>query len=148
MFAATDLRTGQARWTLPITGITTPWPAGDVVYVIDKGGKIYCVSRETGQIYWVRDLGEGRLKKGRADFITKLGRGAKKARSKPIWSSPILANGKLITASDTGELVAVNAKTGLVEKSLQLGQAVLIGPIALNGTLYIVTDEAQLIALR
>ena len=148
VFAATDLRTGQARWTLPITGITTPWPAGDVVYVIDKGGKIYCVSRETGQIYWVRDLGEGRLKKGRADFITKLGRGAKKARSKPIWSSPILANGKLITASDTGELVAVNAKTGLVEKSLQLGQAVLIGPIALNGTLYIVTDEAQLIALR
>ncbi len=148
IFAATDLRTGQARWTLPITGITSPWPAGDVVYLVDKLGKAYCISRESGQIYWVRDLGEGRIKTGRADFITKLGRGSKKNRPKPIWSSPILASGKLITASDTGELVAINAKTGVVEKTIQLGQAVLIGPIAMNGTIFIATDDAQLIALR
>lgn len=148
LMAATDLRTGQPRWTLPITGITTPWPVGDVVYVIDKPGKVYCISRESGQIYWTRDLNEGRVKKGRFDFVTKMGKGAKKNAAKPLWSSPILANGKLITASDTGQLKAVNAKTGVVEKTLDLGQSVLLGPIALNGTLYIVTDEAQLIALR
>ncbi|HEX5378116.1 MAG TPA: PQQ-binding-like beta-propeller repeat protein [Phenylobacterium sp.] len=148
IFAATDLRTGQARWTLPITGITTPWPAGDVVYVIDKIGKVYCVSRETGQVYWVRDLSEGRNKKGRGAFFTGLGKGKKKNIVHPLWSSPILASGRLITASDTGEVVAINAKTGVVEKTLQLGQPVLIGPISLNGTIYIATDEAQLIALR
>lgn len=148
LLAATDLRTGQARWTLPITGITTPWPVGDVVFVVDKPGKVYCVSRETGQIYWVRDLNDGKVKKGRWDFVTKMGKGAKKNAAKPLWSSPILANGKLITVSDLGELKAVNAKTGVVEKTVQLGQPVLLGPIALNGTLYIVTDEAQLIALR
>ena len=148
LLAATDLRTGQPRWTLPITGITTPWPTGDVVYVVDKPGKVYCISRETGQIYWVRDLNEGRIKKGRWDFITKMGRGAKKNAAKPLWSSPILASGKVITVSDTGELKAVNAKTGVIEKTIQLGQPVLLGPIAMDGTLYIVTDEAQLIALR
>ncbi len=148
IFAATDLRTGQARWTLPITGITSPWAAGDVVYVVDKAGKVYCVSRETGQVYWMRDLGEGREKKSRGSFFAKLGKGKKKNVVHPLWSSPILASGKLITASDTGELVAINAKTGVVEKTVQLGQPVLIGPIALNGTIYIATDEAQLIALR
>lgn len=148
IFAATDLRTGEARWTLPITGVTTPWAAGDVVYVIDKIGKVYCVSRETGQVYWVRDLSVGRDKKTRGAFFAKLGKGKKKNVVHPLWSSPILASGKLITASDTGELVAINAKTGAVEKSIQLGQPVLIGPIAMNGVIYIATDEAQLIALR
>ena len=149
VFAATDLRTGQARWTLPITGITTPWAAGDVVYVVDKAGKVYCAARETGQVYWVRDLSVGRVKKSRGAFFSKLGKGKKgKNIVHPLWSSPILASGKLITASDAGELVAINAKTGVVEKSVQLGEPVLIGPIALNGTIYIVTDEAKLIALR
>ena len=148
LLAATDLRTGQPRWTLPITGITSPLPAGDVVYVVDKPGKVYCISRETGQIYWVRDLNEGKIKKGRWDFVTKIGRGAKKNAAKPLWSSPILASGKLITASDTGQLKAINAKTGALERTLDLGQPVLLGPIALNGVLYIVTDEAQLLALR
>lgn len=151
VFAATDLRTGQARWSLPITGVTSPWPAGDVVYVIDKLGKVYCASRETGQVYWIHDLGVGRAKIKKS-LISVPHFGKSKALPKnvvrPLWSSPILANGKLITASDSGELVAINAKTGAVEKSIQLGQPVLIGPIAMNGVIYIATDEAQLIALR
>lgn len=152
VFAATDLRTGQSRWSLPITGVTTPLPAGDVVYVVDKLGKIYCVSRETGQVYWIRDLGEGRAKGSRQLLsLPNLTTGKSKVKPnqvKPLWSSPILANGKLVLAADTGELVAVNAKTGVVEKSIKLGQTVLMGPIALNGSLYIATDQAQLIALR
>ncbi len=74
--------------------------------------------------------------------------GRKKYVSKPIWSSPILASGKLITASNQGELVALNAKTGAVEKTMNLGSGVLLGPISINNTIYIATDEAQLIALR
>ena len=151
VFAATDMRTGQARWSLPVTGVTSPWAAGDVVYVIDKLGKVYCVSRETGQVYWIHDLGVGRAKLKKS-LVSMPHFGKAKAPTKniirPLWSSPILANGKLITASDSGELVAINAKTGAEEKSVKLGQPVLIGPIALNGTLYVVTDQAQLIALR
>ncbi len=35
VMADTDLRTGNVRWQLPVAGITTPWPAGDVVFAID-----------------------------------------------------------------------------------------------------------------
>ena len=144
VFSATDLRTGQARWSLPVTGITSPWPAGDVVYVVSKSGEVICAARETGQIYWITDLGKGREKKA-GGFM---GIGKKHFSIRPVWSSPLLASNRLILAGSTGELVALNAKTGAVEKTVNLGDATLLGPIAVNGTIYVATDEAQLIALR
>ncbi|MDP3853283.1 PQQ-like beta-propeller repeat protein [Phenylobacterium sp.] len=149
VFAATDLRTGQARWTLPVTGITSPWPAGDVVYVVSKSGEVICAARESGQIYWIRDLGVGREKlRGRGFMGMSFLGGKKKYSTRPIWSSPVLASNRIVVAGTSGELVAINAKTGEIEKTVNLGAPTLIGPIAVNGTIYVVTDEAQLIALR
>ncbi len=144
VFAATDLRSGQARWSLPVTGITSPWPAGDVVYVVSKAGEVICAARETGQIYWITDLGASREEKG-GGFM---GIGGKKFTTRPIWASPLLASNRVLVAGTTGELVALNAKTGAVEKTVNLGAPVLVGPIAVGNTVYVVTDEAQLIALR
>ncbi|MDQ2860331.1 MAG: PQQ-like beta-propeller repeat protein, partial [Pseudomonadota bacterium] len=52
VLAAVDLRTGTARWTLPVSAITSPWPAGDVVFVVDDQGRVICASRESGGVYW------------------------------------------------------------------------------------------------
>jgi len=131
VFAAVDLRTGTARWTLPVSAITSPWPAGDVVYVVDDIGQVICASRESGGVYWIRDLNAGRKKKQRA-----------------YWSSPLMAGGHLITVSTKGEAVALDAKTGATLRTLRLGVGALIGPIAVNGTIYVVTEAAQLIAIH
>jgi outer membrane protein assembly factor BamB len=131
VFAAVDLRTGQVRWTLPVSAITTPWAAGDVVYVIDDIGQVICVSRESGQVYWIHDLNAGAKKKQRA-----------------FWSTPILASNRLVTVSSKGEAVALNPKTGAVDRTLRLGADAMMGPIAVNGTLYVVSESAQLIAIR
>jgi outer membrane protein assembly factor BamB len=144
VFAATDLRTGQARWMLPMAGVTTPFPSGDVVFVVSKAGQVICASRESGQIYWMNDLNETREGKKVGGFM---GIGGKKVL-RPSWSSPLLVNNRILVAGSTGELVALNAKTGEVERTVDLGAPTLIGPIAVNGTVYVVTDEAQLIALR
>ena len=139
MFAAVDIRTGQVRWTLPVSAITTPWPAGDVVYVVDDTGQVICASRDAGQVYWIRNLNDEPLPGG-------------KKRSKKhklvYWSTPILASGRLITVSSQGNAVALNPKTGVVEKHLHLGADAMIGPVAVNGTLYVVSESAQLIAIR
>lgn len=149
VLSSTDLRTGSTRWSLPVTGVTTPWVSGDVVYVVDRAGKLYCLARETGLAYWVTDLGVGREKSG---FLPSLGGGSKskkkKAKDRPVWSSPILASGRLLLASNRGEMVAVNARTGEVERSVDLGGSVTVGPIALGESVYFVTDEARLIAVR
>ncbi|MDB5442384.1 MAG: enzyme repeat domain protein, partial [Phenylobacterium sp.] len=144
VFAATDLRTGQPRWTLPVVGITTPLPAGDVVYVVSKIGQVICASRETGQIYWMHDLNEGYVPKSRGGFW---GIGGTKM-PKPVWSSPLMSNNRLLLVGSSGQLVALNAKTGAVEKRLELGGPALIGPIAAGDAVYVLTDNAELIALR
>ena len=144
VFAATDLRTGTARWSLPVVGVTTPWPAGDVVYVVSRDGQLICAARDSGQIYWIRDLNEGFKTTKRGGFFGIGGH----TIQKPLWSSPILADNRVILASATGDLVAVNAKTGAVDKRMKLGAPVIIGPIASGNMIYMVSDNGQLIALR
>lgn len=140
VFSATDLRTGQARWSLPITGITSPWAAGDVVFVVDKSGQVICVAREGGAVYWLRDLNE----------TSTLSKGQKKklAKNPRLWSTPILASGRLITVSSDGLAVALNPKTGETLKTLKIGASVLLAPIAVGEMIYVVTDDAQVVAIR
>jgi outer membrane protein assembly factor BamB len=144
VFAATDVRTGQARWSLPVVGVTTPWPAGDVVYVVSRDGQLICASRDSGQIYWIRDLNEGFKTKKRGGFF---GIGGSQP-PRPLWSSPLLANNRVILAGSTGQLVSVNAKTGTIERRVGLGGPTLLGPIAVGPMIYVLTDKGQLIALR
>jgi outer membrane protein assembly factor BamB len=139
VMAATDLRSGQVRWQIPFSGITSPWAAGDVVFAVGQDGSVICASRDSGQLYWISDLNApGAAKKG------------KKAPKRPrtVWSSPILANGRLITVSDNGEAVALDAKTGAVQRRIKIGDDALLGPIAAGGMIYVATQQADLIAIR
>ncbi len=144
VFSATDLRTGQSRWSLPVAGVTTPWPAGDVVYVTSKAGEVICASRENGQIYWIRDLNAGYKAKKKGGVF---GIGGQKS-TRPIWSGPLLANDRLIVVGQTGDLVALDAKTGEIQKRMSLKGASTLSPIAMGDTVYVVTQDADLIAIR
>lgn len=144
VFAATDLRTGQTRWNLPVVGITSPLPAGDVVYVMAEDGRLVCASRESGQVYWISDLNAGFVGKRKGGFLKIGGRKA----LRPIWSAPILVNNRLILAGSSGQLASVDAKTGAIQRRVELGAPVLLTPIAAGDMVYVVTDKAQLIALR
>jgi outer membrane protein assembly factor BamB len=131
LMSVIDLRTGNTRWSLPVTGISTPWPAGDVVFVSDISGQIVCASRDNGQVFWITDLNYGKRQKERA-----------------IWSGPMLASGHLVLVSDKGEAVELNPKTGAIERQIKLGADSLLSPIAAGPYLYVVTDAAELIAIR
>lgn len=144
VFAATDLRTGQARWSLPVVGVTAPWPAGDVVYVVSKNGEVICAARESGQIYWIKNLNEGFKAKKKGGVF---GIGGQR-QNRPVWSSPLLAGERLLIVGQTGEMVAMNAKTGDITKRIDLKGASTIAPIAMGDMVYVVTEEADLIAIR
>lgn len=142
VFSATDLRTGGRRWSLPVASITTPWPAGDVAYVVSKAGELICVARDSGQVYWLRDLNEGRTRR-EGGFLGFFDR-----EVRPTWSGPLLTSNSLVLVSTDGDAVAVNARTGAIERRARLGSPAFLTPIAANGAIYVVTDEAELIALR
>jgi len=131
VFAATDLRTGQARWSLPVASINSPWPAGDVVYVVSQAGELICASRDSGQVYWIRDLNAG----------------VKKAKNRAMFSGPVLASDRLVVVSSDGRAIAVNPKTGEVLKTIKLGGPALVAPVAAGGMIYVVTDKGDLVAI-
>lgn len=128
---ATDLRTGRRIWSLPLSTITSLWPAGDVVYVTSQGGDIYCVARETGQIYWIKELNRPLRKKFRADY-----------------SGPILASNRLVVVNDKGLMLGFDPKTGAQVASLRLGAPGFITPVAANGLLYVLTNTGEIVAVR
>lgn len=132
VFSSIELRTGNEHWNLPVTSVSTPWPVGDVVYVSDTAGNIICVSRESGQVYWITDMNKG----------------IKKRKQRALWSGPILASNRLVIVSDKGEAAALNPKTGAIEKRIKIGQDALMNPIAVGPYLYVVTQTAELVAIR
>ena len=139
---AMDIRSGQAKWSLPVAGVNAPLPVGDVVYVVSKAGELTVVNRESGQVYWTRDLNEGRVRQEGGI----LGFGKRTVR--PTWSGPILASNRLVLVNSDGEAVAFDPKTGALQSSLKLGAAAYIAPAAYNGALYVLTDKGQLVSIR
>jgi outer membrane protein assembly factor BamB len=103
-----------------------------VVFLSDTSGQIICVSRENGQVYWVTDMNKN----------------VKKRKDRALWSGPVLASNRLVIVSDKGEAAALNPKTGVVEKRMKLGSDALMSPIVSGPYLYVVTQAADLIAIR
>jgi outer membrane protein assembly factor BamB len=144
LFAAVDLRTGAQRWTLPVSSQNSPWPVGDVVYIVSEQGQLICVARESGQVYWQQDLNAAP-----APVTSRRGRVRKvKAPKKAYWSGPILVSNHLIVVSSNGDLQTRDPKTGVVERTLKLGAPAMQPPIAAGDMLYLVTEKAELIAFR
>ena len=56
--------------------------------------------------------------------------------------------GKLWLASNKGILVGVDALTGTVQLKIKLGAPVYVPPVVAEGRLFVLTDDAKLIAFR
>ena len=140
--SAIDVSTGQPKWQLPVAGVNAPLPVGDVVYVVSKAGELTLVNRDTGQVYWTRDLNEGRVRQEGGFF------GYFDRTVRPVWSGPLLASNRLVLVNSDGELVGFDPKTGAQTASIKLGGPAYIAPAAYNGALYVLTDRGQLVSIR
>jgi hypothetical protein len=60
----------------------------------------------------------------------------------------MLTGPNLVLVSSLGDAVALNPKTGVVERRLRLGSDALMTPIAVGPDLYVATQAAELIAIR
>ena len=53
---ALELITGQRIWELNIAGISTPWVAGDWVFVVTDDAKLIAHRAATGKVRWINQL--------------------------------------------------------------------------------------------
>ncbi len=129
-----DLSTGQRLWEINLAGISTPWVAGEWVFVVTDDARLLCVSRGSGKVRWVSQLPRYRKEKKKADPVT--------------WTGPILAGDRLILASSQGQLINVSPVDGQIQSTTKVGAAVYLPPIVANNMLYVLDNDGRLTAWR
>ena len=129
-----ELVTGQRLWEINVAGISTPWVAGEWLFVIDDEARLLCIARANGKIRWISQL-------RRYDNPKK--------KSGPIsWTGPVLAGNRLIVASSDGKLANVDPATGKLQNETKAGGAVTLAPIVAGNTMFVLTDDGRLTAWR
>jgi outer membrane protein assembly factor BamB len=90
----------------------------DLLYVAELAGYLHCLDAKTGKVHWVFDA------------------------ESEIWSSPYYADGKIYLGTDNGTLfVFAHGKQMKLLAKNEMGSAVRATPVAVNGTLFIMTEN-------
>ena len=131
---AINLRTGDRLWDQEIGGVQTPWIAGDFLFVLGTDGDLLCLSRRDGRIRWVRVLPRYKNPEDREDPI--------------FWSGPILVSNRLIVVGSHGVVYSVSPYSGRVLGQIALPGNIELPPVVAGDTVYVVTNDGELIALR
>ena len=134
LMAAIDLASGQRVWEKEIGGLASPWIAGDYLFLLTNDSELLCLSRNTGRIFWIQSLPRYEDEEDKEDPI--------------VWTGPILASDRLIVAGSQGEAYAISPYDGRFLGRQELPDGVSVEPVIANGTLYVLTDDADIVALR
>lgn len=134
IMAAISLNTGERVWSRDVGGIQTPWAAGDYVYVLTSDNQLLCLQRKDGQVKWIHQLPRWEDPRNRDGAI--------------IWSGPVLVSDRLILVSSSGKAVSLSPYTGGLLGRVDIPDGTYIPPVVANGTLYLLTNDAQLVAMR
>ena len=131
---AIDLRTGDRVWDQEVGGTHGPWVAGDYVYVLANDTDLLCLTRADGRVRWSTQLPRYEDPNKRRDPMS--------------WAGPVLAGDRLILVASDGQAVSISPYTGQPLGRAEFPDGVFLDPIVANDTLYVLTDAADLIALK
>lgn len=132
--AALDLRSGLRLWDREVPTAQTPWVAGDHLYAVTVDAELVCLRREDGRVRWVSPLPRYEDPEDREDPIR--------------WAGPLLAGGALFVAGSHGVLLRVSPQDGETLDSIAVAGGTRAAPIAAGGAIYLLTGDADLVALR
>jgi outer membrane protein assembly factor BamB len=133
-FVAIDLRTGERIWTINVASTQTPWIAGNFAYVVTVDAKLLCISTRDGRVRWLTQMDQWRNERNETGAIQYVG--------------PVLISDRLVVISSQGRMEEYSPFTGEFLDSTRVGDPVSLPPIVANNTLYVYTDDADLVAFR
>ncbi len=134
VMVAIDLRSGRRIWDQSIGGLQRPWIAGDYLFLVTLDGELVSLSRDQGRVFWLTPL---------PAFEDP------ERRRRPIlWSGPVLAGDRLVVAGSNREVLTLSPYTGEPLGRIALSARVTVPPVVAAGSLYVLSDDAELHAYR
>ena len=133
VLTAIDARSGARIWSKSFGSRQGPVIGGEYLFVVGTGGKVACFNKIDGKLAWTRDLPE--FKDGNRE-------------NRIVWTGPVLASGRLVVVSSDGDIVALSPQDGKTVSEIKVGQSIFIEPIAAAGKIFVLTDQANHIAIR
>jgi len=134
VLVALRLSTGERAWSKQVGGIQTPWVAGDYLYVITNNAELICLTRKEGKVRWIHQLPAFEKPEDKKDPI--------------LWAGPVLVSDRLVVTSSNGYAETISPYDGRLLGRVEIPEGTTIAPVVANGTLYIYTRDADLVALR
>jgi outer membrane protein assembly factor BamB len=134
LMVAVDLPSGRRLWERQVAGEDSPWAAGSWLFIVSLEQKMAAVNRDDGRIAWVTELPRWENPEKEKDAIT--------------WFGPLLVGDRLVVAGTSNEALAVSPYTGEILGRQSLSGAASLGPVVAGGTVFVVTDDGRLLALR
>ncbi|MCY1127106.1 PQQ-binding-like beta-propeller repeat protein [Frigidibacter sp. RF13] len=133
---AIDMETGTTLWSAPdgATGATVV--AGGSVFFVNDEDQLVRLEASSGAEVWRVDL----------PYFTK--DKDKKRRAIFAHHGPVLAGGRLITASTDGLIRAFDPASGKVVATAEIPGGAASGPVVAGGTLYVLSKSGTLHAFR
>ena len=98
--------------------LTTVTIKDDILYTADFSGRIFALDANTGHEFWRHET------------------------TTPIWTTPLVADGKVYVGTDTGDLwTFADSKELKILARTKLDSPISASPIAANGVLYVMTQR-------
>ncbi len=131
---AMDIASGNPLWEQTIAGISTPWAAGEWLFVVTDDARLLAIARGTGKIRWIAQL--------------RHYRNEKKLKNPISWVGPVLAGGRLVLGNSEGEIVFASPTDGTITSTMDVKEAITLPLTVANNTLYVLDDKGRLTAYR
>jgi len=130
-----DLATGQRLWEQNFAGISTPWIAGDWLFVVTDDARLVCLARSNGKARWIAQLQRFKnAKKNKGPQVT--------------WFGPVLAGNRLVLTNSLGELVFASPTDGSIGATVDAKDSFALPPIVVKSTLYTLGQSGKITAYR
>ena len=131
---ALELSTGQRLWEQNFAGISTPWIAGEWIFLVTDDARLVALARSSGKARWIAQLPRFRNEKKKTGAV--------------IWFGPVLAGNRLILTNSEGQIVYANPGDGAVQATVDTKTPFALPPIVANGTLYVLDQKGRISAYK
>lgn len=131
---AIDGATGRRGWTRSLGAVGPIWAAGASIFLVSDDSALMRLALQSGETLWRTELPAYEDPEDRDDPIA--------------YSGPVLAGGRVLVTDSLGDLLLFDPQTGAEVSRVALSGGSVTGPVVAGGTIYVLTDDGVLQALR